>query len=43
VTVEGRPPEELNVHRLALPLLVLPESIADLRARQAEAEEQLAL
>ena len=42
VTVEGRPPEELNVHRLALPLLVLPESIADLRARQAEAEEQLA-
>jgi hypothetical protein len=43
VTVEGKAPEELVVHRRALPLRVLPESLADLRARQADAEEQLAL
>lgn len=42
VTVEGQPPEELVVHRRALPLLVLPESLAELRARQVEAEAQLA-
>jgi len=43
VTVKGERPEDLTVHRRALPLLVLPESLAGLRARQAEAEEQLAL
>jgi len=42
VTVEGQPPEELSVCRGALPLLVLPESIAELRARQVEAEARLA-
>ncbi len=42
VTVKGQPPEELVVHRRALPLLVLPESLAELRARQVEAEGQLA-
>jgi diacylglycerol kinase (ATP) len=42
VTEKGRPPEELVVHRRALPLLVLPESLAELRARQAEAETELA-
>ena len=42
VTVDGQPPEELVVNRRALPLLVRPESLAELRARQVEAEEQLA-
>ena len=42
VTADGQPPEELIVHRRGLPLLVLPESLADLRARQVEAEAQLA-
>jgi diacylglycerol kinase (ATP) len=42
VTVGGQPPEELTVGRRALPLLVLPESVAELQARQAEAEVQLA-
>ncbi|HEX6775444.1 MAG TPA: diacylglycerol kinase family protein [Methylomirabilota bacterium] len=42
VTVDGHPPEELVVNRRALPLLVRPESLAELRARQVEAEEQLA-
>ena len=42
VTVDGQPPEELVVKRRALPLLVRPESLAELRARQVEAEEQLA-
>lgn len=38
VTVDGRPPEELAVRCGAFPLLVLPESVESLRARQAEAE-----
>jgi len=42
VTVDGQPPEELVVKRRALSLLVRPESLAELRARQVEAEEQLA-
>ena len=42
VTVDGQPPVELTVGRRALPLLVLPESVADLQARQAEAELDLA-
>jgi len=42
VTVDGQAPEELVVNRRALPLLVRPESLAELRARQVEAEEQLA-
>jgi len=42
VTVDGQPPQELVVNRRALPLLVRPESLAELRARQVEAEEQLA-
>jgi diacylglycerol kinase family enzyme len=42
VTVDEQAPEELVVNRRALPLLVRPESLAELRARQVEAEEQLA-
>jgi diacylglycerol kinase family enzyme len=42
VTVEGQPPEELTVLRRALPLLVLPESVRELEARQADAEAELA-
>src|SRR5882762_10456056 len=38
VTVDGRAPEDLEVRRRALPLLVLPESLEDLKVRQAEAE-----
>ena len=38
VTVDGGPPDELAVRRRAFPLLVLPESVERLRARQAEAE-----
>lgn len=38
VTVDGRPPDDLAVRRRAFPLLVLPESVESLRARQAEAE-----
>ena len=42
VTVDGQPSVELTVGRRALPLLVLPESVAELQARQAEAELELA-
>jgi len=42
VTVEGHAPEELTVLRRALPLLVLPESVTELEARQVEAETELA-
>src|SRR5262249_7449628 len=42
VTVEGDAPEELTVLRRALPLLVLPESVTELKARQVEAETELA-
>jgi len=42
VTVMGQPPEELSVCRGALPLLVLPQSVAELQARQGEAETRLA-
>jgi diacylglycerol kinase (ATP) len=38
VTVDGRPPDDLAVRRRAFPLLVLPESVESLRARQNEAE-----
>src|SRR5215470_16315476 len=41
VTVEGQLPEDLTVLRRALPLLVLPESMRELEARQAEAEAEL--
>jgi diacylglycerol kinase (ATP) len=43
VTVKGRAPEDLEVRRRALPLLVLPESLEDLKVRQAEAEVASAL
>jgi len=42
VRVEGHAPEELTVLRRALPLLVLPESVKELKARQVEAETELA-
>jgi len=42
VTIEGHTPEELTVLRRALPLLVLPESVTELKARQVEAEAALA-
>lgn len=41
VTVDGRPPDELAVRRRAFPLLVLPESVERLRARQAEVEVEV--
>jgi diacylglycerol kinase (ATP) len=41
VTVDGRAPDELEVRRRAFPLLVLPESVESLRARQAEAEAEV--
>jgi len=43
VTVNGRAPEDLEVRRRALPLLVLPESLETLKVRQAEAEVACAL
>jgi diacylglycerol kinase (ATP) len=43
VTVKGCAPEDLEVRRRALPLLVLPESLEDLKVRQAEAEVASAL
>jgi diacylglycerol kinase (ATP) len=43
VTVKGRAPEDLEVRRRVLPLLVLPESLEDLKVRQAEAELASAL
>jgi len=42
VTIEGHTPEELTALRRALPLLVLPESVTELKARQVEAEAALA-
>src|SRR5215467_6298196 len=42
VTVEGHASEELTVLRRALPLLVLPEGVKELEARQVEAETELA-
>src|SRR5262249_23191334 len=38
ITANGQAPEELEVRRRALPLLVLPESLESLKVRQAEAE-----
>jgi hypothetical protein len=41
VTVDGLPPDERAVRRRAFPLLVLPESVERLRARQAEVEVEV--
>jgi len=43
VMVKDCAPEDLEVRRRALPLLVLSESLEDLKVRQAEAEVASAL